>query len=65
MMATFNYIPNQIYVPLGVINEAHNLAANVHCHVEKRLPWLHLLDDLPQERGSARDKLLQSGETCP
>ncbi len=55
--ATFDYLPDQTYVPLGLIDQADSLPAQVHCHAEQRLPWLHIDDDIERLNGSARETL--------
>lgn len=55
--ATFDYLPDQIYVPLGLIDQAEALPAQIHCYGEQQLPWLHIQDDAPREAKSARATL--------
>ncbi|MCV3272230.1 GFA family protein [Roseobacter sinensis] len=57
LAATYDYLPGQVYVPLGLIDQAAALPPSLHSHAESRLPWLHLDDDLPQQAQSARDAL--------
>lgn len=57
MAASFDYLPEQIYVPLGILDQAGALAPKLHCHAEHALPWLHLEDDLPRSKGSGRNAL--------
>ncbi len=57
LVARFAYIPGQIYVPLGLLDQAANLPPGLHCHEDSRLPWLHIHDDLPRNAGSGRDAL--------
>jgi len=59
-MASFDYLPNQIYVPIGIIDQVDDLAPSIHCHADAKLSWLHLDDSLPSESGSARDVLNSS-----
>jgi hypothetical protein len=54
--ARFDYLPDQIYVPLGIIDQADSLPPSLHCHDAKRLAWLHP-DDLPRDAGSGRARL--------
>lgn len=56
-MARFDYLPDQVYVPVGVLDQAKDLVPSTHCHMDAKLPWLHLTDGLPAESGSARDVL--------
>ncbi|MEO0829437.1 MAG: GFA family protein, partial [Pseudomonadota bacterium] len=55
--ARFNYLPDQIYVPLGVLDEADALRPERHCHAGSALSWLHISDDLPKDVGSGRASL--------
>lgn len=59
MAATFEYLPGQIYVPLGVIAEADQLPPRLHCHTDAAMPWLHIDDDLPRHGGTGRAALRQ------
>lgn len=55
--ATFDYLPGQIYVPLGLLDQADVLQPDLHSHADKCLPWLRIDDDVPRVSGSARDNL--------
>lgn len=57
LAARFAYLPGQIYVPLGVIDQAADLPPALHSHAASQLPWLHIRDDLMRQRHSARDTL--------
>jgi len=61
LMAVFDYLPGQVYVPLGILDQAADLAPRVHSHADAALPWLHLDDGLPRAGGSARDTLGGAG----
>lgn len=52
IMATFDYTPDQVYVPLGVIEEAGALPPQLHCHAEHALHWLPADDATPRVHGS-------------
>ncbi len=56
--ARFDYLPGQIYIPLGILDQAEALAPEVHCHAEAQMPWLHVADDLPRLEGSGRTALM-------
>lgn len=55
--AAFAYLPDQIYVPLGIIDQADQLPPAMHSHAGSALPWLHIEDGLPRAEASARDSL--------
>jgi hypothetical protein len=55
--ATFDYLPDQFYVPLGLIDQADALPAAIHCHSAQQLPWLHIHDNADRAARSARDTL--------
>ena len=62
LAAQFDYLPTQVYVPLGVIDQIDALAPQIHCHADRAPHWLHLADDLPREAGSARATLNDAAE---
>ncbi len=63
LAAAFDYLPNQIYVPIGVLDQAGSLAPQLHCHAENEIEWLHLHDGLPRTEGSARAELRTKHDT--
>lgn len=62
MACWFDYLPEQVYVPVGVIDQAEQLKPALHCYFDKKLPWLEISDDLPKYATSGRDRL---NETKP
>jgi hypothetical protein len=60
LAARFDYLPAQVYVPLGVIDQADELPPQVHCHVDSAYPWLHITDDLDRFGASGRNRLNNS-----
>lgn len=57
----YAYLPGQVYVALGVLDQAHELAPQFHAHDGERLPWLRIEDDLERISATARRRL--SSET--
>lgn len=57
MTAAFDYLPGQVYVPLGILNDAATLPPALHAHADGALPWLDIRDDLPRSEGTARATL--------
>ena len=57
LAASFDYLPDQVYVPLGLIDQADELPPKVHCHVDSAYPWLHISDDLDRFGASGRNRL--------
>ncbi|MBT0955888.1 GFA family protein [Alphaproteobacteria bacterium KMM 3653] len=57
LAAQFDYLPDQTYVPVGILDQAESLAPELHCHADSRLPWLTLTDGLHQAPASARSTL--------
>jgi hypothetical protein len=55
--ARFDYLPDQVYVPLGLLDQARHLPPEIHCHADNQLPWLHLDDTLDRAAASGRDRL--------
>ncbi|MEL7090099.1 MAG: GFA family protein [Pseudomonadota bacterium] len=60
LAAAFDYLPDQIYVPLGLFDDLDRLQPQVHCHADAAPRWLHIDDTLPRHTGSARDMLNRS-----
>ena len=57
LAATYDYLPDQVYLPLGLLDQADTLQPEGHGHTDSALPWLHIDDDLPRDGASARDRL--------
>ncbi|MEP1521034.1 GFA family protein [Ascidiaceihabitans sp.] len=56
--AAYDYLPGQIYVPVGLWAQVESLEPTTHSHASSALSWLHLKDDMPRHTGSARTTLL-------
>ena len=63
LAAIFDYLPGQVYVPIGILDQAADLAPRLHCHSESQLQWLHIRDDLDRATNSARDILMAEADT--
>lgn len=57
LAATYDYLPDQVYVPVGLFDDIDALAPAGHSHFGSRVSWLHLEDDLPRSDGSGRERL--------
>ncbi|MCF2906571.1 GFA family protein [Octadecabacter sp. CECT 8868] len=57
LTAAFPYLPDQIYVPVGVLNNPDHYPPQLHCHVASKPKWLHIEDDLARVTASGRDTL--------
>ena len=55
--ARFDYLPDQIYVPVGLIDQIADLSPQTHSHFGEHIHWLHIDDTLPRETASARATL--------
>ena len=53
-MAGFDYLPDQLYVPIGILDQAETMTPTLHCHAKNALSWVHLGADTEQVAGSAR-----------
>jgi len=53
----FDYLPGQVYVPIGLLDQADELVPEMHCHTDASLPWLHIDDDLERHSASGRAAL--------
>ncbi|MGI3169270.1 GFA family protein [Pseudooceanicola sp. C21-150M6] len=58
LTARFDYLPGQVYLPVGVMDDPDALAPRLHAHAAARLCWLHIADDLPREAASSRAVIL-------
>ena len=63
LAATYVYLPGQIYVPLGLLDQAADLPPCLHAHADAGLAWLHIADTLPRIDGSSRDHLKSAHPT--
>lgn len=61
LAAEYDYLPGQVYVPIGLFDDASVLEPAAHSHHGSRLTWLHLQDDLPRSDGSGRARLNEAG----
>ncbi|MFQ6548391.1 GFA family protein [Aestuariibius sp. 2305UL40-4] len=55
----YDYLPGQVYVPLGVIDQADLLVPQMHAHEAQRLPWLHIRDDIERLDATATARLAE------
>lgn len=53
----YDYLPGTIYIALGILDQAEQLAPELHDHESNRLSWLNIVDDCKRCPGSARDDL--------
>ena len=57
MSGRYDYLPGQVYIPIGVFDDPKGFAPEVHAHASAAVPWLHIDDDLPRFDHSARTQL--------
>lgn len=57
LCATYDYLPDQLYVPIGLLDQAAELAPSSHSHADGQMPWLHIHDELPRDTASGRERL--------
>ena len=57
----YKYLPGQIYIGLGVLDQAGDLAPELHAHESERLTWLHIDDDLDRFATTSRSRLVEAG----
>ena len=53
----YEYLPGQVYVAVGVLDQANELAPQLHAHDSQRLQWLHIDDDLERFPNTSRSRL--------
>ncbi len=54
VVSRYDYLPGQVYVALGFLDQAERLPPRLHAHEAERLVWLHIDDDLDRHATSAR-----------
>ena len=57
----YEYLPGQVYVPVGLFDNPHVLAPQLHAHTANRVAWLLVDDDLERFDASARSALNKMG----
>ena len=57
LWATFPYLPDQAYVPVGVLDIAADLPPASQSHADAALPWVCVGEDIAASKGSGRDLL--------
>ncbi len=58
----FDYLPGQVYIPVGLLDQADSLAPQLHAHESQRLPWLHIDDDAKRFATTSRSTLGKAAE---
>lgn len=53
----YDYLPGQIYIPLGVLDQIEELQPELHAHYGERPSWLHIEDDAERFTSSSRTRL--------
>ncbi|WP_299353893.1 GFA family protein [uncultured Shimia sp.] len=57
LQAAFDYLPDQVYVPLGLIDQADDLPPQLHCHSNSCYSWLSISDEADRAAKSGRSQL--------
>lgn len=57
LAGTFSHLPDKIYVPIGLLDQADQYPPTVHSHDLARLSWLHIDDDALRFEASARSRI--------
>lgn len=63
LAAWFDYLPGQVYVSLGLLDQASEFPPQMHSHVDAKLPWLEIADDAKRVEGSSRAGLVAAFDT--
>lgn len=56
----YEYLPGQVYIAVGVLDQAGDLAPQLHAHAAQGLTWLHIEDDLERFAATARSQLVDA-----
>lgn len=57
LAAKYTYLPEQVYIPVGLFDRADRLHPKQHAHADSALPWLKIDDSLPRHGQSAAEAL--------
>ncbi len=60
LAAWFDYLPGQVYLPLGILDQAAELPPEIHSHSDAQLPWLKIEDGLERAANSSACRLRQA-----
>jgi hypothetical protein len=63
LASRFDYLPGQVYIPLGILDQASELVPQVHSYESQRLPWLHIDDNAERFAETSRSRLVDAGST--
>ncbi|NQU56428.1 MAG: GFA family protein [Rhodospirillales bacterium] len=58
----YEYLPGQVYIAVGVLDQASDLAPQLHAHESQRLTWLHIDDDLERFATTSRSRLANAAK---
>ncbi|WP_441320159.1 GFA family protein [Inquilinus sp. CA228] len=61
----YDYLPGQVYIAIGILDQANDLAPQLHAHEAQRLIWLHIDDELERFAKSARSQLTDAAKASP
>lgn len=62
LAAHYEYLPKQLYVPIGILDQAADLEPQMHCFADAKMPWLHIQDNLDRHIDSGSDALKKGAE---
>lgn len=49
-------LPGEVYLSIGFMDEPENYPPRLHAFEKRRLPFLHIVDDLPRHDGFSVDR---------
>lgn len=58
----YEYLPRQVYIPVGILDQAGDLAPELHAHESQRLTWLHIDDHLERFATTSRTRLADAAK---
>lgn len=58
----YDYLPGQVYIALGVLDQSSDLAPRLHAHESQRLTWLHIDDNLERLASTSRSVLAEKAK---
>lgn len=60
LAARYAYLPDQVYIPVSLLDQAEDLPPELHAYWSEHFAWLHLDDDLERFEKSSRSRLAKS-----
>ena len=64
LLATFGYLPGQVFLPAGIVDDPASLVPDIACFTDPALDWLHLAPGIDCLAGAGRARLESGMAPC-